>query len=468
MTMWTPKVVSEPGKTRYAAIVDALARDVASGHLPEGARLPTHRELADAIGVAIGTVTRAYSEAERRGLVRGEVGRGTFVGPAPLRTATFVPGGPRPGVVDLALNVPVEGVAPDLAAALRALARRSDVGELLRYQPHAGAARHRAAGAAWATRYGVDAEPEQVLVCAGAQHAMVTIFSALAKPGDRILTEALTYPGMKALSNLLHLPLEGIAMDADGMRVDALEEALARSGARFLYCMPTIHNPTGSVLPAARRRAIAELARRHDVAIIEDDVHRFLAPDAPPPLAHFAPERTYHIAGTSKALAGGLRVAFVTAPRNAVEQVERSIWATTWMAAPITAELAATWIEDGTADRVIAAQRREATARQAIARRVLRGLDTGGTAPRPLGHPHALHLWLELPDPWSGESFARAVLKRGVAIAPAELFAVGRGGVPPAVRLGLGAARDHRELERALGVIRDTLADTAAGGSSIL
>lgn len=466
MTIWTPEVGDVPGKARYAAIVEALARDVASGRLPEGARLPTHRELADTLGVAIGTVTRAYSEAERRGLVRGEVGRGTFVGPAPLRAATFVPGAPRTGVVDLALNVPVEGVVPDLAAALRALARRSDVGELLRYQPHAGAARHRAAGAAWATRYGVEAEPEQVLVCAGAQHAMVTIFSALAKPGDRVLTEALTYPGMKALSNLLHLPLEGVAMDADGMRVDALEEALTRSGARFLYCMPTIHNPTGSVLPSARRRAIAELARRHDVAIIEDDVHRFLATDAPPPLAHFAPERTYHIAGTSKALAGGLRVAFVTAPRNAVDQVARSIWATTWMAAPITAELAATWIEDGTADRVIAAQRREATARQAIARRLLRG--AGGAAAHALGDPRALHLWLALPEPWSGESFARAVLERGVAIAPAELFAVGRGDVPPAVRLGLGAARDHRELERALGVLRDTLADTPAMASSVL
>ncbi len=458
---------AEAGKARYAAIADLLARDIANGRLADGTRLPTHRELAEALGVAIGTVTRAYAEAERRGLVRGEVGRGTFVGPPPLRAATAIPGAPRPDIVDLSLNVPVEGVVPDLAAALRALARRPDVGDLLRYQPHAGTARHRAAGAAWAQRYGVEAEPEQVLVCAGAQHAMVTIFSALAKPGDRVLTESLTYPGMKALSQLLHLPLEGVAMDAEGLRVDALEDALVRSGARFLYCMPTIHNPTGGVLPAARRRAIAELARRYDVAIIEDDVHRFLAADAPPPLAHFAPERTYHIAGTSKALAGGLRVAFVTAPRSAVEHVERSIWATTWMAAPVTAELAATWIEDGTADRVIVAQRREAEARQAIARAALRDLAGSGHL-RALGDPRALHLWLELPEPWRGESFARAALQRGVAIAPAELFAVGRGAVPPAVRLGLGAARDHRELERALGLLRDTLADGAAMDASVL
>jgi DNA-binding transcriptional MocR family regulator len=460
MTIWKPSLPSD-GTSRYAAIVSALADDVAGGRLVAGDRLPTHRELADALGVAVGTVTRAYAEAERRGLVRGEVGRGTFVGAAPLGSTAAARATRRRGVVDLSVNVPVEGIAPDLAAVLRALVKRPDLADLLRYQPHAGAHRHRAAGAAWASRYGVTAVPEQVLVCAGAQHAMLTIFAALAQPGDRVLTEALTYPGMKALAGLLHLTLEGVAMDGDGLRPDALEDALVRSGAKFLYCMPTIHNPTGSVLPEARRRAIAELARAHAVTIIEDDVHRFLAPDAPPPLAHFAAERTYHIAGTSKAIAGGLRVAFVTAPRRAVEQIERSIWATTWMAAPLTAEIAATWIEDGTADRVAAAQRAEAAARQAIARAVLGDFVTAT-------HPNALHLWLELPDPWRGESFARATLERGVAIAPAELFAVGRGSAPHAVRLGLGAARDRAELEHALGILRETVADRGASSPAVL
>jgi DNA-binding transcriptional MocR family regulator len=461
MTIWKPQL-PEGTKARYAAIANALAADIATGRLPEGERLPTHRDLADVLGVAIGTVTRAYAEAERRGLVRGEVGRGTFVGPAALHSTVLTRGAaPGASVIDLSLNFPIVGLAPDLASALRTLAKRPDHGELLRYQPHAGAQRHRAAGAAWAERYGVTAAPEQVLVCAGAQHAMLTIFSALAKPGDRVLTEALTYPGMKALASLLHLSLEGVAMDGEGLRPDALAEALARSGAKFLYCMPTIHNPTGAVLSDARRRAIADLARAHDVAIIEDDVHRFLVPEAPPPLAELAPERTYHIAGTSKAIAGGLRVAFVTAPRAAVAQIERSIWATTWMAAPIAAEIATIWIEDGTADRIAAAQRVEAAARQAIARDVFGDLAVGN-------HPHALHFWLELPDPWRGESFARATLRRGVAVAPAEIFAVGRGAVAHAVRLGLGAARDRDELVRALGIVRDTLADAGAAGPSIV
>ena len=461
MTMWSPHL--EPfGGPRYVAIADALAADVASGRVRAGDRLPTHRELADTLGVAIGTVTRAYAEAERRGLVRGEVGRGTFVGPPPLAASTLMRTGmASTSMIDLSLNFPVEGIVPDLGAALRALAKRSDLGELLRYQPHAGAARHRAAGAAWAGRLGHEVRPDQVLVCSGAQHAMVAVFSALAKPGDRVLTEALTYPGMKALSGLLHLPLEGVAMDAEGMRVDALAAALRATGARLLYCMPTIHNPTGGVLSADRRRAIAELARAHDVAIVEDDVHRFLVPDAPPPIAHFAPERTYHIAGTSKSIAGGLRVAFVSAPPAAVDRLAQRIWATTWMAAPLMAEIATLWIEDGTADRIATRQRQEAAARQRLARDLL-----GDVAGR--GHPNALHVWLELPDPWRGDSFAHEALQRGVATAPADLFVVGRAAVPHAVRIGLGAARDRAQLEQALRILADTLAGAPGAGPSLV
>ncbi len=461
MTIWTPEAL-DAKHARYLGIADALAADIANGRLHEGDRLPTHRELADALGIAIGTVTRAYAEAERRGLVRGEVGRGTFVGPGIVRSpAAVTPAARDTGIVDLSLNFSVESIMPDLAATLRALAKRTDLVDLLRYQPHAGSLRHRAAGAAWASRFGLEARPAQVLVSAGAQHAMMAILSALARPGDRVLTEALTYPGMKALSSLLHLPLEGVAMDDEGLDVDALAASLESTGAKLLYCMPTIHNPAGGVLSEARRRAIAELARAHDVAIIEDDVHRFLVPDAPPPIAQLAPERTYYIAGTSKAIAGGLRVAFVVAPVEAVERLAQSIWATTWMAAPLTAEIAALWIDDGTAERVADLQREEAAARQRIARAVL-----GAQAVR--SHPHALHVWLELPDPWRGESFARAALQRGVAVAPAELFAVGRAAIPHAVRIGLGAARDRDQLERALHVLVDTLATSPVSGPSVV
>ncbi len=248
MTIWNPKI--ELGSERpYLAIVGALAADIESGSLEEGQRLPTHRELADALDLAVGTVTRAYKEAEHRGLVRGEVGRGTFVGQAPGNVFSVLPAdSSRSDVIDLSLNYPIYSEEPDLAAALARLSKRPEVAQLLRYQPHAGMPRHRAAGAAWAERFGIRVDPDSVIVCNGAQHALTVALSTLTQPGDVVLTEALTYPGMKAVANLLHLRLQGIAMDAEGLLPDAFAAACRQRHAKVLYCMPTLHNPMSGVL----------------------------------------------------------------------------------------------------------------------------------------------------------------------------------------------------------------------------
>lgn len=331
----------------------------------------------------------------------------------------------------------------------------------MRYHPHAGAARHRAAGAAWARRFGVEAAPEHVLVCAGAQHAVTVALATLARPGDRILTEALTFPGMRTLASLLHLRLEGVAMDAEGIRPDALADALRHEGAAALYCMPTLQNPTAGVLSEARRHEIAAIARAHDLAIVEDDVHRLLVPDAPPPLARLAPERTYLIAGTSKAIAGALRIGFLVAPPAMVERLALTIWATVWMATPLAGEITALWIEDGTADRVVERRRREAAARQRLARTVLGDLAYHS-------QPHAFHIWLELPEPWRSDELVRAAARRGVLVAPAEAFAVGRTPIPRAVRVSLSGAETREELAAGLAVLAELLADPPIPGPAIV
>jgi DNA-binding transcriptional MocR family regulator len=459
--MWNPDI-PESAEPRYVAIVNCLAADIGSGRLQDGERLPTHRELADHLGVAVGTVTRAYTEAERRGLVRGEVGRGTFVGAADRESVLLgVPDRPGSAFIDLSVNTPIYGADPDLGAALRALAGQADLTRLLRYHPHAGAARHRAAGAAWAQRYGLTPTADHVLVCAGAQHAVTVALATLAQPGDRVLTESLTFPGMRTLASLLHLRLEGIAMDDEGMRPDALEKALEHEGAAVLYCMPTVQNPTGGVLSEGRRREIVALARAHDVAIVEDDVHRLLVPDAPPPLAALAPERGYFIAGTSKAIAGALRIGYLVAPPTMVEHLARGIWATIWMATPLTAEIATMWIEDGTADRVVERRRREAAARQRLAHDILGHL-------RYRAQPQAFHLWLELPDPWRSEEFASAAARRGVRVAPAEAFAVGRAPVPHAVRVSLSGAENRDALATGLRTLAEILAGPPQPGPGIV
>lgn len=460
MTIWCPDLKNREGPA-YQAIADALAADIQSGRLAAGTRLPTHRDLADALGVTVGTVTRAYNEAQRRSLISGEVGRGTFVG----GRTDALPVQPAPaeaGLIDLSLNRAIQGLTrSDLAEALRRLAESPDLGHLLDYQSDPGSPSHRAAAAAWLSRAGLTASPDQVVLTTGAQNAITTVLSSITHPQDTILTESLTYPGVKAAARLLHLGLEGLPLDAHGLLPDALERALRASPGRVLYTIPTLQNPTTSVMPIERRAALVELCRRYDATLIEDSVYGFLVEDAPPPLAKLAPERTYYLDSTSKLFGGGLRVGIVLAPpgqtiQQAAQRVATQMRAASGIVTPLTAELACRWYEDGTADRLVVEQRAEARRRQRLAQRLLE--------PFPFhAAPTAPMLWLPLPDPWRMDDFVFQARNRGVAVTPGSIFAAGREPPPNAVRVCLGSIPEER-LSKGLAILADLLGQEPEAG----
>jgi DNA-binding transcriptional MocR family regulator len=453
MTTWTPELDRFPGP-RYLAIAEALADDVRAGRLPVGAKLPTHRDLAWTLKVTVGTVTRAYAEAERRGLIAGEVGRGTFVRPiggnAPIMLRT---GSEPPGFLDLAVNAPIGGGEVALfAASLAELSAGEGLSELLLYTPNAGRGSDREAGARWLGRAGIAASPERVVVTGGGQHGLAAVLGALTQSGDTVAVESLTYPGMKSLGNLLNLRLLPVAMDAEGLLPDALDAACRGKGVKALYTMPTLHNPTTGTLSAERRRAIADVARRHGVAIVEDDVYGFLLEKAPPPIASFAPELGYYVTSTSKSFAPGLRVGYVHAPEGRVERIAAAMRATTYMATPLMAELASRWIASGAADRLVVEKRRVAARRQRLLAEVF-----GGPGLR--ADPAGFHAWLTLPEEWRPEDFAATARRRGIGVTPAIAFAAGRTPPPNAIRLTLGTPAEDNRLRRALLTLRELAAD---------
>jgi DNA-binding transcriptional MocR family regulator len=475
---WRPDIGERPGP-RYIAIADALAEDIGSGILRPGDRLPTHRALARRLGINVGTVTRAYTEAERRGHAAGEVGRGTFVRtgadglaaarPAAARRAVErrtaerrAPGSHAGanfaiearlsgGVLDLAVNRPVAGPqAGELSLALAELAKGDALNELLSYAPAAGSPGHCAAGADWIGRRGVAAAAGQVTVTAGGQHGLLAALAALAGPGDIVLTETLTYPGLRAVANFLHLKLEGVLMDEQGMLPESLELACWSSGARVLYCMPTLHNPTTAVMSEARRRDILEVAARYDLTILEDDVYGDLHPGAPPPLAARAPDRCVYLTSLAKVIAPGLRVGYVLAPAALTDSIGGGVRTTAWMATPLMAEIAARWIGDGTAARLLDWQRQEADGRRLLAGGLLDGFAFAA-------QPGGLHIWLKLPDPWRAGDLTSQARAKGVGLSPADVFAAGRSAAPQAVRISLGATADAGELRHGIEIVADIL-----------
>ena len=453
MTTWTPTNLSPRGPV-YLAIADALGRDLDGGLLSPGERLPTHRELARRIGVNVVTVTRAYAESARRGLVAGEVGRGTFVSRREPNVAPHLPLRPELGsLIDFHFNQPVLG--SDVADT-RAIVRRmldDGIDPLAAEYLPAGTAAHRAAGAAWMSRTGLETDPERVVLTSGGQHAMSVAFSTLTSPGDTVLMEELTYPGMKSLASLLHLRTLPVAIDEHGIIPAALETACRKSNPKALYCMPTLHNPTGIVWPEERRRAVVEVARRYGVMIVEDDTTGFLVERAPLPLAALAPSDVVFVSSTSKSIGAGLRVGYLHLPTGRdglYDHIVASVAAQSWMTSPMMAEIATRLIEGGEADRIVAWRRREVRARRRASDRRLGSL-TSGT------HPACSFLWLTLPDPWRSADFTEDVRRVGVALTSAEAFVVGRAHAPHAVRICIGTPAKRADVERGVRIVAERI-----------
>ncbi len=455
MTKWTPQLEEISGP-RYQAIADALARDIAAGKLKAGDRLPTHRDLAWHLGVTVGTVSRAYAEAERRGLTSGEVGRGTFVNVPANSDQLHRWHDTAPGTIHMRSAPPMpcanESAIGEVMARVAASPRAM---EMMSYQTQRGLLEHREAGAAWISRGGYAVDPEQLTVTAGAHHGVLVVLAAVTRPGDHIVCDSLTYPGIRSLARLLGLRLDGLARDADGPLPDAFEEACRSHDVKALYLCPNQHNPTSLTMPEARRRELAEVARRHGVAIAEDDTFGFLDGEEPAPLSAHVPELGFYIAGLSKTVSPGLRIGYVVAPEKARERVGGAVHSTCWMACPLTAEIAAELIRSGVGAEVSAARKREAQARSAIAREALAGWDIDCAE-------GANFLWLRLPEPWRSNEFAAEAEKRGVMVTPSDPFMVGRRESAPAVRVCFGPPRDRQELRRGLSILAEQLQEGPA------
>lgn len=440
----------------FQPLVDDLAAQIRAGRLPPGTRLPTHRQLARQHGIALTTATRVYAELQVLGLASGEVGRGTFV------RETAVPAGlavdqqaVAAGVMDLNFNYPaLPGQARLLASGLRRLAAGGDLEALLRYAPHGGRQHERACVAQHlASARGLVVDPAQVLIVDGAQHGLAVACMALLQPGDVVAVDALTYPGFKALAGMLHLtlaPLPAAANGTEGPDLDALQRLCARRRVKAIYTMPTLHNPLGWVCSAQWRQDLAAIVRQHGLVAIEDAAYAFLAKDAPAPLATFAPESTVYVSGLSKSVATGLRFGFAAAPQEWAPLLQRAIRTTTWNTAGVVTALACGWLQDGTVRRLEAEKRRDATTRQAIARKVLAGLPL-------MGHPASYFSWLPLPEGVRADRVAAALLAQGVSVSMAEPFAASRQ-VPHAIRLALGSVPPDT-LRAALAAVKHVVHD---------
>ena len=414
----------------YLQIAQQVREAVDDGVLRPGDRLPPQRDLAQQVGVDLTTVTRAFAELRQAGLLDAQGAGGTFIA---------MSAGNRSTSVDLSMNIPplLGSVlfAQGMEAGFQHLGQQLGQGELMSY--HVGA--HRA---------------ERVVICPGAQTALCALILARTQPGELIAAEQLTYPGLLAAARVLQRGVVPVAMDAEGMLPDALEEACQLRRPRLLYLVPTIQNPTTATMSAQRRQALLAVARRHELTVVEDDPYWLLAGDAAPPLAALTDGGcpVYYISTLSKCLAPGLRTAYLVVPAGQpMEPVLDALRAIALMPTQSMVAVASHWIRTGQAQAMVQRFQQELRERQAIAARYLPA--------RRQAHLAGLHVWLPLPPRLDQYRLIQAAQEQGLGIASSDAFSVEEPPPGNAIRLSLGGAVDQEALAGALAKLNEILSE---------
>jgi len=449
MKDWTPDL-TDLEKPRYLAIADIIESDVKAGRLSVGDRLPPQRKLAARLKMDFTTVARGYVEAQKRGFVESRVGQGTFVIERVKETRRSKPAATGP--VDLSMNLPPEPTDQDLIGRMQeGIANVSEnLLTHLRYQVFGGSRADKDAASAWLGRRALIPSQERVFVTPGAHAALNGILSILASPGDVVLCEEITYPGIRAIAAQQRVKLVGLPMDKDGIDPDAFADACKKLKPKAIYLNPTLQNPTTLTIPEKRRESIANVARRSRVPIVEDDAYGFVPAHGLPPFAAIAPDLTWHVAGLAKCIGAGLRAAYVVVPdAKSAWPFMAALRASNVMASPLTVALATRWIEDGTADTILRFIRAETRARQELASLIM----PRGTY---RADPMSFNLWVTLPKPWTRAAFIAHTQSIGIGVVASDAFTVS-GEPTEAARVCLGGPVGRDRLQNALEYIAHAL-----------
>jgi GntR family transcriptional regulator / MocR family aminotransferase len=470
----------------YRQVEAALRSGIEAGTLSPGTRLPATRALARELGVSRITVGNAYAELERDGLVEAFIGSGTVVSAV---RATARAHGPREWPrwqQQLEVNDPAHrqdeddagatllgrpnvvsftGVGDlrllsmrDLGAAIRDVLRHDGVEALGYGDLGAGQPALRIAVARVLAAQGITASADQILVTSGSQQGLALTCQAVLRPGDPVLVEQPTYDHALRLFAHLRCPVVGVPVGDDGMRVDLVEDLVRRHRPKLIYTVPTFQNPTGTCLPAHRRRELLALARRHDLPLVEDDFAGDLRYDGRTQPAIKALDRhgqVIHLGTFAKLLAPGLRIGYLVADGPVLRRLTAQKRALDLTTSPLLQRAVERFVTVG---RYQAHLRRTTRIYRLRRDAMMDGLARelpGCVVRRPTG---GLFAWVRLPDGISARILARAAAGAGVVIAPGTRFFIEPNDGDGHIRLNF-ATRTEEEIRDGLARLGRTMTD---------
>lgn len=451
---WTPPLEAESPQPLYLKIVDAMIADIQNGTLKTGEKLPPVRPLSYVLGCNMGTVYKAYQEAQKRGFISGETGRGSFVKASRETKEVYWPNeAPQTRIIDFSDNFPtaIGAIERMISEELKQLAEFPYISSLLQYQYNSEVPYQTEMAEKHLKSIGCPTgENRKTILTNGALHAGFIALMALTSPGDLVLTEEFTSQAVRGALTKLNLRNKGVPMDKDGIIPEELEKLLDQNNVKAAYFVPTLHNPTTTILPLKRKEEVARILKEKNVFLIEDDVFSSFVKTPLPPISAFMQTHAFHTTSLSKLVAPALRIGYLNLPAAYYEKALSALRTTSWMASPLLGQVASVLIDSGKIKDIALKRRKEVEKRQKIALDILSGFSYQT-------QPQSLHLWLHLPEPIRAGMFAAELRKRDVAVTPTEHFAVERSNTTHAVRLCLGTPSSLPLLREGLEIVAETI-----------
>ncbi len=448
MTKWLPEK-SALHHPLHASLANAIRSAIEDGRLKGGERLPTHRSLADRLGLSVNTVSKAYDALKRHNVIDAQVGRGSYVIDRNRPEDQPYPVEPEPEeLFDMSICRPaysrihvdrMQGLLAELPGTL-------ETKIYLSCRPNVGFEEHRRAGVRWLAHCGLPALPGNIIMTNGVTHGMSAALSALTRPGDTVLADKITHHLLVSACAYLGLNFVGLEIDADGILPDAFERACVESNPKLLFLLPSLANPNVHMMPEERRRQLVAIARKHDLYIIENDAFGPVADDRPPPVSALAPELSIYLTTFTKCAVSGLRAGYLVAPEHLLPALTGRLIVFGWMATPLISEIATRWVLDGTAQELARWQRDALHTRHDIARTELATCDWRG-------HPAALHLWLKLPNGWDSAGFVAYARQLNIAVSPEAPFLAPKTEPQNAVRVAMTSIQDAERFRQGLRML---------------
>ncbi|WP_040307404.1 PLP-dependent aminotransferase family protein [Agarivorans albus] len=435
----------------YLEIARCIENAILKGQIAYQDKLPSHRTLASEIGSSAVTVRQAYQELENKALLSSGIGKGTFVSFNVNLSAGIK--GRTQNELNLSLVAPLNGpLLKPLSVQLSALAN-ADLSAYCDYEADAGNPEQLAVLHQWLKTQGIDCEQSQVIVCHGAQHALLVAVLACTQVGDRVAVESLCYPGiLSVLRQTGRIPVP-VALDEQGLVPNSLERLHEQQTIRALMLVASCQNPTGTVMPNQRREQLAKVVKRCAIQVIDDDIYGFLAAEEIKPFFHFAPQQSIYLTSLSKCVSPSLRLGLLVVPKSSRDDYINLVRTTVWLPSPLLMQLACQLITSGAVAKVTQWQKRQALARQNLAKTMLNELEFVN---QHLAEHSAYHLWLYLPLGWTSQAFVEVMLGHHIHVSGEQHFRF-EGKQRPAVRISLMATQSLSDLKHALGLIRDVL-----------